>query len=288
MALARGKYGIEYDPRQMRKNSSGLGWIVTFVVVVAMVSLAWSLVGRFRSAEQQPEEPPAAEPPQEETVRPPTAAKAEPAPEPPPPAPVPPEAISRRPAKVRNLLMRLEEAERARDIEMAASTIETLRALPGSPAADLDNVLARRLGTLNMRRLFDRHNAQWVKTVVIKRGDSASRIASENGSTLASFARLNGGNVDRLVVGRAMTVLNHPRFGLVIHRRSRTADLSLNGKFFKRYDLTGEVSGQEGAFELPSRARAFWAERGIQFKPADRSEIEMLMPVGAPVLVSEM
>ena len=308
MALARGKYGIEYNPNPVNDGSSGLGWIVVTVVIVAFVSLAWTLVGRFMSSDESPVEeicinPP--EPPAVATVRPEpspeTPAAVEPEPAPPPPAkpaptvePVPPAeskvttTLVNRPVKVRNLLMRLEEAEKRRDVEMAVTTIETLRALPGSPAADLDDALARRLGKLNVKRLFALRNAQWVRTVTVKRGDSASRIAAENGATLASLAKLNGGNVDKVVLGKPVYVMNHPRFNLVIHRRLRTADLSLNGKFFKRYDLQGDVTGKEGVYSLPSRTRNFWRTLGLAFKPADVAELEMLLPSGTSVLVSEM
>ena len=302
MALARGKYGVEYNPRQMDDDSSGLGWIVAVVALVALVSLAWTLVGRFRQADDRPVDP---EPVPRETVpdRPPAPERPDASPLPPPatnavPKPavvLPPleermtSAIEKRPVKLRNLLMRLEEAEKRHDVEMAVTTIETIRALPGSPAADLDDSLARRLGKLNLARMFVLKNAQWVKEVTVKRGDSASRIAAENGSTLASLAKLNGGKVDKVVLGRKLFVMNHPRFNLVIHRRPRTADLSLNGKFFKRYDLVGGVTGKEGAYELPQRTRNFWFnELGVQLNASDRAELEMLLPVGASVLISEM
>ena len=51
MSLARGKYGVEYNPAHMDDDSSGLGWIVLAVVVVALLSLVWTLVSRFRSAD---------------------------------------------------------------------------------------------------------------------------------------------------------------------------------------------------------------------------------------------
>ena len=289
MAHISGKFGIEYNPRQNERDSSGLGWVFALVATVALISLVWTIVGRMRgSGGEMPEDPPPEPAPVE---------KPPPEPVSPPPEPVQKtlapvdagdgEMLAKRPVKVRNLLMRLEEAERRRDVEMAVSTIEQLRALPGSPAADLDNVLARRLGDLNMKRLFVLKNAQWVKEVTVKRGDSASRIASENGSTLASLSRLNGGSVDRVILGSKLRVMNHPRFNLVVHRRSRTADLQLNGKFFKRYDLTAPVTGGDGAYEIPGRIRPFWAERGISFSMKDRAELEMLLPKGAAVLVSE-
>ena len=288
MSLARGKFGIEYNPRQMERDPSGLGWVFALVALVALVSLSWTVVKRIRSNADELSAVAT------EEVRPDVqdalgdGGKAEPADVSPPVPIVRTADNARRPVKVRNLLMRLEEAERARDVEMAVTTIETLRALPGSPAADIDDALARRLGVLNVRRLFDRKNAQWVKKVIVKRGDSASRLAVENGSTLASLEKLNGGNVERIVLGKPLYVMDHPRFNLVFHRRTRTADLSLNGKFFKRYDLQGELKAKEGAYELPERKRAFWANIGAQLKPADRDELELLLPSKTPVLISEM
>ena len=90
-----------------------------------------------------------------------------------------------------------------------------------------------------------------------------------------------------MIIGSKIRVMNHPRFNLVIHRRSRTADLQLNGKFFKRYDLAAPVTGEVGAYEISSRIRQFWKERGISFSMKDRAELEMLLPRGASVLVSE-
>lgn len=290
MALARGRFGIEYNPRQIEREPSGLGWLLAAVAVAAFVSLTWTLVKRVRSHKEE-----ARLLKTEQTVVEQEAPETE-------------KTVSRqmasqtvfqtfqplnsdlvhRPARVRNLLMRLDEAEKRKDIEMAVSTIETIRALPGSPAADIDDSLARRLGALNIRRLFDLRCAQWVKTVTVGRGDSASRLASENGSTLASFARLNGGDVSRIVRGRKMYVMDHPRFNLVLHKRTRTADLLLNGKFFRRYDLTDAVKAREGAYEMPEKRRLFWSGMGTAFNAGDRAELDMLLPRGTPILVSEM
>ena len=279
MSLARGKFGIEYNPKQMEPESSGFGWIAVVVAFAALISLAVVVVKRVRSGEPLPEtlEIPAT-----------TIPRVVPVTNEAPQAVVRDTGFSRRPTKVRNLLMRLEEAEKSHDIEMAVTTIESIRSQPGSPAADIDDALARRLGTLNLRRLFEVRSAQWVKVVTVGRGDSASRIAAENGSTLASLARLNGGNVDRIRVGAKLYVMDHPRFNLVLRRRTRIADLSLNGKFFKRYDLPGEVRAKEGAYEVPERRKLLWDRLGSAFKADDRAELEMLLPTGASVLVSEL
>ena len=277
MSLARGKFGIEYDPRKLEPESSGFGWIIVLVAFAAFISLSWALVKRVRSGSE-----PIPEPIEEVAAQPVSSAvtaqvfKAS------------SESILRRPTKLRNLLLRLDEAEKAHDVEMAVTTIESIRALPGSPAADIDDALARRLGALNIRRLFEVRSAQWVKTVTVGRGDSASRIAAENGSTLASLARLNGGNVETIRLGAKLHVMDHPRFNLVLRRRTRIADLSLNGKFFKRYDLLGEVRAKEGAYEVPERRKLLWDRLGSAFKADDRAELEVLLPTGAPVLVSEL
>ena len=278
MSLARGKFGIEYDPRKLEPESSGFGWVVVVVAFAALISLTFVVVKRVRNVESDVvsavEVPVVASAP---TV--PTTSQVFKASR---------EVVSHRPSRLRNLLMRLEEAEKRGEVEMAVGTIESIRALPGSPAADLDDALARRLGALNIRRLFDLRCAQWVKTVEVRRGDSASRIAAENGSTLASLARLNGGSVERIRLGAKLYVMDHPRFNLILHRRTRIADLSLNGKFFKRYDLQGEVKAKDGAYEIPERRRGFWEVFGPAFGKTDRAELDMLLPSGASMLVSEL
>ena len=277
--LERGRYGVEWT-RPKPDDSSGLGRVVLVVVALTLVSLAWTVAKRVRArVAEKPAEP--------ETVR---VADA-------PAAPLPADPTFRPPAKsgnaprspkVRNLLMRLEEAERRRDVEMAVTTIELLRDLPGSPAADLDDALARRLGTLNFRRLFTLKSAQWVTSVKIGRRDSAERVAAEHGSTYASLLKLNGGKADALRPGKTVSVLNHPRFALIVRRRMRTADLQLNGKFFKRYDLVSSAPDRDGAYEVSLPFSAFWKSVGLGFRGADAAEIELLMPKGAAVVVSEI
>ncbi len=282
MSLNRGRYGLEWNPRQDERKPSGLGWVFVLVGLVALVSFSVTLVRRCRARNVGESET---------VVPPPPPSAVRPATDEPPPViePAVRRAVTeKRPARVRNLLLRLEEAERRRDVEMAVSTIEQIRALPGSPAADLDDALARRLGVLNMKRLFERRTPLWVRQVEVRRGDTASRLAAENGSTFASFARLNGGNVEKIRLGAKLYVMDHPRFTLVIHRRARTADLLLKEKFFKRYDLAKEPTGKAGAYELPRGSLAFWRSLGVAFKAPDQTEIDLLMPVGSSVLISEM
>ena len=289
--LAKTIYGVEYNPKPVDDDSNGLGWIIAAVVVIILVSLAWTLVSRYLASEEKKESASRLEAetrqttPVPENADVPKTAAVEKCPD---PEPVRVKDAAKRPQKVRILLQRLEEARRKADMELEISTMEQLRSLPGAPAADLDDPLARRLGTLNTRRLFEKKSRLWVKEVEVRPGQSASRIAAENGSTLASFARLNGGNVDKIYVGKKMYVLDHPRFQLVVHRRLKLADLMLNGKFFKRYDLLGAEKAKEGAYEIPQAVRPFWTTLGIELKTNDRTELEILLPKGSPVVVSEL
>ena len=272
MSLARGRFGIEYDPDRDRRNgSSGLRWIVGLVLLAVAVSLTVSVAGRIRrAAAEAPAEDPA---PAEE----PSAAE--------PPAPEPRgfkevfAGLPSRTGKVRALLMKVQEAQEQGRLPDEVDAICQLRELPGNSALDLNNLLARRLGELNYSWLFDRYNPQWVAVVKVKSGDSASRIAQEHGSTLESLRRLNPGvNVERLRVGDEVRVMNRPRFYLCVYPNTRKADLQLKGRFFKRYDLREAVAGKPGTYEPTGNLRKFLAEHGVWFSLQDRQELEMLLP----------
>ena len=203
--------------------------------------------------------------------------------------PLPPGAERNRSHAATMLLLRLEKANEANDVELAVSTIEQLRALPAGEIADIDDKLARQLGELNVRRLFSGRSRQWVRLVEVRPGDSATRIAIESGSTLASLLKLNElPSADRLRIGQKLHVMDHPKFTLVVHRAAKYADLSLKGKFFKRYDVVAPVGAAEGNYETPAKLRAFLAEKRISFSPEDRIELETLLPAKTPVLVSEL
>lgn len=288
MAFAQGKFGIEYNANPIDEESSGAGWLVVVIALAALAVLAAAGVRRLVSSspdEPQPIDTPVAVPTVTSVA---TNAPTHVEP-PPPPPPLPPGAERNRPRVAQNLLLKLEKAESAQDVELAVATIEQLRALPGEAVADLDNSLARRLGELNIRRLFVGKNRQWVKEVVVRRGDSATRIASENGSTLASLLKLNElPSADRLNVGQKLDVMDHPRFTIVVHRAAKYADLTLKGKFFKRYDIIAPVRAEEGNYETPAKLKAFLAEKGIALSPEDRAELDMLVPAKSSLLVSEL
>ena len=274
MSLARGKYGVEYDARVREDDSSGLGWVVILAVLVATGSLALTVVHRVRSL---PDADPEAVSASGAVVRNPVAPVRSAVTEPVSSA-VAPGVLAECPPKLRNLLMKLGEAEKAGDIVMQVNAIEQIRALPGPLPGTLDEDLAKRLGELNVRWLFEFANAHWVAEATVKSGDTAIRIAQEHGSTFAALKRLNPGlDVEHLVIGDRVKVMDQPRCVLEVTAGGNRAELRLGGKFFKRYTLRGPVSGKVGERELDGPLRNFLAANGIWFFASDRSELETIV-----------
>ena len=184
----------------------------------------------------------------------------------------------------------MEKASQDGDLEMQVSTIEQIRSMSGGDAADIADELLPRLGQLNMSRLFDFKNPQWVARVKIRDGDTASRIAREHGSTLLSLMKLNGWDDSAtLVVGKEIAVMNHPRFYIVLHLRMRALDLFLNGKMFKRYLMPGAaetIKLAPGDYRTPANIVEFFRRYGIQLLKRDVDEINMLVPRNVPFNVS--
>ena len=287
MPHIRGKFGIEYIPEETPRDFSLMGRIALGVFVIVLFSLAVTLFHRWRH-NQPPEETAMAElaPRRPELPSPPPAVEKKSKPTPAQPSIE--SDVARRPREVRNLLMRLDEEVRSGNIVGQIRTIEQIRALPGQPAADLDDKLARQLGDLNWRWLFELRNAQWVAQVTVKRGDSASRIAKESGSTLGSLMKLNNmSNADKIIVGHKVHVMDNPRFNLIVRKKPGIADLQLNGKFFRRYDLTGKVGGEAGAYETPANLRTFLSSMGIAIPKKEEAELEMIIPKGSSLIISE-
>ena len=292
MALARGRFGIEYNPNRRRDDSSLVGWFVAAMLAIAAVSFVGAkAVSFFRQAKAKVGVQDISAIAEGEAAA--NSAVAAITEEEPKSLPLPGaeswcgDDLGSRPVRVRNLLLRLDEAERHGQIEMAISTIEDLRELPG--AFDLDARLARRLGDLNMRWLFDFANARWVSEIKVKKGGSASRIAYEHGSTLASLVKLNADvDTSRLQPGMTLKVMNHPRMTLKVDLISGTADLNLNGKFFKRYELvqpSGAKKPGAGIHKIEKDAKSLLKRLGVCLRIKDMVEIDSLMPKGAMVTV---
>ena len=309
MSYTRGRFGVEYDATRQRNGDDRhlLGWSLAAIAVLALVSFvsARGCARRVKLPDFTPPAPVVAPPtpPTKEPAKPfladsSRAPAAKPTPAKPQPAPVASEAVRMverwlanaggRPDMERTLLEKLLVAERTGNAALALNTIERLRQRPAM--ADLDEPLARRLGALNFQLLLSRRPTPWTTTIMTRRGDSPYRIAREHGTTVAAVLRLNDIAGDaKLAPGTALRVLEFPRAALVVHRRTKQADLTLNGKFFKRYYASTGAATKPGSFQVTREAgpRTRFKDLGIVFAPTDLDEIAMLLPPNASIVVAD-
>ncbi len=190
------------------------------------------------------------------------------------------------------LLERLHKAETEGNTVIAIDAIEKLRKFP--TMADLDDKLARRLGTLNMKLLLSGQPTPWTKVVSRRPGETPYRIARDHGTTVAAMKVLN-----HLLETHAFTngtdkvrVLEFPRAALIIHRKTGVADFTLNGKFFKRYYVrTGEKT-KPGVYPITRKPNEgpLGRFKSLELKLAttDEEELGMFFAPGAQFTVSDL
>jgi LysM repeat protein len=198
---------------------------------------------------------------------------------------------SGRSQREKTLLVRLADAERQGRLAIAVDAIEHLRAIPSM--ADIDDKLARRLGDLNIKRLFSGEPVPWVAETIVRRGQSVHRIAREHGTTVAAIRQLNKFSpAQEPKVGQRLRVLEFPRVAFVVHKQTRHADLTLNGKLFKRYYVAVSKKTSPGAYQITSNAnegpRSRFSALGIRVAPADMKELDMFLAPGSSLTISEM
>lgn len=292
MAFVRGRLGIEYNTTPANRDEGfRKGPLVAATLGIAVVLLAANTISRKLRKEDarslapvleivvEPQSKPGKSVAKDVPAKPlgGTIAKTLP-------------AANGRPPRLKQLFDRLEIAEKSGNIDVAIAAIEDIRAYPGGAAADVDDRLARRLGKLNLRRLWELKDPRWVTEVTVRPGDNATRIARANGTTLAAVKKLNETeNIDLVKSGTKIKVMRLPRFILVVHLRLKTADLQLNGKFFNRYDIAGAAPDvKSGSFEIKGSAANFLSSHGLVFDKETSKELDTLMPNSSILVVSEM
>lgn len=322
MGYARGRFGVEYQPR--RSEGHPLLWVV--VSAVLLVSCAFTLY-RFRRPKndsikpttpievpEKDDAPSKADVRQSRTgdgrlagaaaisattnrIEKPRAVEAKPPKPAAPPKPNPNvERVQNwigtsqdRPVNERVLLERLLAAEREKNATLAIDTIKKLHTRPAM--ADIQDALMRRLGDLNLQVLFSGQNNPLVTTVTARRGDSRDRIARENRTTTAVIVKLNPKiKWEKLKPGDSVRVLFVPNPLLVIYRQRGYADLSLkNGVFFNRYDVTVKKTVQSGTYPISTESgESVWARfRELGITAQKRAEIEMFLSFGSRIIVAD-
>ena len=289
---------VEFDPYRRPERPSHWKWAVVLVLAVAITVSFFSARGCFRDGDRQiavtSQPPPVQVVPQTNQVAAATNAAVRAA---------PPrmedwkahgvwgDSSAGRPQQERTLLLRLDDAERLGRLAIAVDTIEKLRARPSM--ADLDDKLARRLGDLNIKRLFSGEPVPWVVEAKVKKGQTVHRVAREHGTTVAAVRQLNGlGPREEPAEGRVLRVLEFPKAAFVVHKPTRYADLMLGGKLFKRYYISTRRTTPAGAYPITSKPtegpRSRMDALKIRIAPADMKELDMFLAPGSMLTVSEM
>ena len=199
---------------------------------------------------------------------------------------------SNRSREERVLLERLYQAELAGNMRLAIDSIEQLLKRP--TMSDVGDALSRRLGALNVAYVLSGQPTLWTAEIDLRQNDTPFLVARRHRTTVEAVRRLNNLRETHAFPAamKKVRVLNFPNASLVVHKRTRVADLTLNGKFFKRYYVS--VSADVAAANYPITAKASEGPQsrfkalGIRMSPDDESELRMFLAPGAQLVVSDL
>lgn len=296
----RGKYGVEFS-RPIETDSrrrSTPKWGVMAVLVALVITSAF-VASRVRRSQTQGDLKPKVSLLQ---VQPAKVVPAIPATPTPPPAVTTNKVVNlpklgprvdefkldTRPPQDRLLLEKYIAATQQGRRLVAIEALEQL--LQRGTAVDISDKLARRLGELNFAWMMEDTNTPWTVTRTVRRGDALIRIAREYGTTVSALERLNGlARSAPLGLGKQLKVMNFPKATLTVRLRLHTADLVLNGRFFKRYYVSSRKDARPGPSQVTREksARQLLTELGLRAAPNDLAELEMFLSPGAYVIVAE-
>lgn len=307
----RGKYGIEINVRARKSGPGPLQLVLTTGLVLVAIAF-FSFRGCFRRREvPKPVPPPVSIVRPVSDERPQIVAPASPEPQQEQPSmpELPPDEVDEvksqpggsdavrdlagknenRPPAVRALLERLEAADQQGNVVLQIDTLERLRQNKDA-VADIDDLLARRLGNLNRKLFLEGKTNPWVVAYTVRTGDTVNQIAREHGATIAAVLMLNGvGDPRRLRPGQALRIPNRLKYKLKVHAASQIADLEVNGKFFRRYDVDVPKDVELGERAVTRNdgegARQLIEKSKVRFSDADLKEVSLMLPPGSSIVI---
>jgi len=105
-------------------------------------------------------------------------------------------------------------------------------------AEDVRAFAERKIGSLNTAMVFGNRPMPEKTKYRIAAGDLIGKLAKRYGCTQEYLLKANGIDKPALLrIGREIWVLQAPVFELTVFKRAGSAVLTLNGQFFKRYEL---------------------------------------------------
>ena len=176
-------------------------------------------------------------------------------------------------SEVKRLLERVTEYETADDLINARLVLHQL--LLRKDAEDVRAFVERKIGSINTVLVFSDRPMPEKTRHRIASGDLIGKLSKRYGNTQTYILKANGiDQPNRLRIGREIWVLEDPVFELVIHSKASSAVLTLNGQFFKRYEIgLGRPEDSSGGFDPVRKKLA-----GHRFLASDLDELCTLLP----------
>lgn len=206
--------------------------LVVIAVTLAVIGLWVWLDSRPAKAPEVKDQSPSAQPVQAPTP----AAPAAPAPAVPAIPPVVP-ADSR----AQQLFTRAQSLEKAGSLEQARDMLGEVIATATDES--LKNNAIRVQGRINTQLFLSATPTPEKKTYVVQPGDSLDKIAKTNKTTVDLIRRMNKMDSNTIYPGGRLIMPAAP-FVVQVDKSSRTLDLMMNGKLFKRYSVGLGVNGK--------------------------------------------
>lgn len=184
--------------------------------------------------------------------------------------------------EVKRLLERVAEYENADDLVNARLILHQL--FQRKDAEDVRAFVERKIGTINTTLAFSDRPMPEKTRHRIASGDLISKLAKRYGNTQDYLLKANGiDQPNRLRVGREIWVLEDPVFELTVFSKASNAVLTLNGQFFKRYEIgLGKPDDTSSGFD-PVRKKL----SKHRFLVGDLDELCILLPTTRSVVEAE-
>ena len=88
-------------------------------------------------------------------------------------------------------------------------------------------------------------------------------------------------------LSQSVRVFNRPNFVLIVHRRSRLAELMLDGKLFKAYELAQVPRVEPGLYQATDDLKQQFTKLDLAFTAPAQSELKLFLLASAPILIAE-
>lgn len=151
------------------------------------------------------------------------------------------------------------------------------KALAGADDAKRPSVESE-LGRLNMELYTTARPGPGKVEYTVADGDSLAKLADRYVCPVTLIQKINHiSDPSRIRPGQKLVILDHPKFDILVSKKSNTLTLSLDGAFFKKYTVvTGRDSGTpSGTYKMVDKIEhpSWWTEDGRSIPYGDKDNI---------------